>query len=53
MVFDFDELLDSFGRVHEQVGAGAFGAEGPDLARVVVLPFLLVYQDFGTRLGVL
>lgn len=43
-VLDLVEVLDSLGAVHEDVGAGALGAEAPDLTGLGDIVLILVGQ---------
>jgi len=49
-VLDFVEVLHGLGGVDNQVGAGGFGSERPDLAGVVDVPLVLLVQNLGAGL---
>ena len=47
-VLDFIEILDLFGNINEQVGAGGLWAETPDLLCIVGVPLIVVLEHAST-----
>jgi hypothetical protein len=52
-VLDFAHELALLGNINEQVGAGGFGAETPDLLGIIGVPLVFVLEDLVADLDIL
>ena len=50
-VLELVHVLDTLGDVDDDVGAGVFGAEAPDLEGLVLVPLVVVGEQVGPGLG--
>jgi hypothetical protein len=52
-VLDLIEILDGGSFVEKNIGAGGVGTEAPDLECVILIPFVLLSQEFNSLLNIL